>query len=182
MCCQNTPSSRNAFLRPFFRVPRFVIPHPDLILSVIWVLLKPSGPIKSPFACQCGWFAVRRAPPCMFVLGKMSVFKLFTEERASFLELWHIWDLWLFSWRFAEVKRSRSGRVSYVHEWRLYLDQLHMLSFLALFISFQDALVDHITTRQERHSCSRYNVMHFFHKFFIRFVHLWIKKGKSIIL
>lgn len=99
------------------RVPRFVIPHPDPILFPLSYLsaFKTKRPHKKSICLPMWVLAVRRAPPCMFVLGKMSVFKVFTEERASFLELWHIWDPWLFSWRFPEVKRSRSGRVLYAH-------------------------------------------------------------------
>lgn len=99
------------------RVPRFVIPHPDPILFPLSYLsaFKTKRPHKKSICLPTWVLAVRRAPPHMFVLGKMSVFKVFTEERASFLELWHIWDPWLFSWRFPEVRRSRSGHVLYVH-------------------------------------------------------------------
>lgn len=100
------------------RVPRFVIPHPDPILFPLSYLsaFKTKRPHKKSICLPMWGLVVSRSPLHMFVLEKMSVFKVFTEERASFLELWHIWDPWLFSWRFSEVRRSRSGRVLYVHE------------------------------------------------------------------
>lgn len=73
-------------------VPRFVIPHPDPILFPLSYLsaFKTKRPHKKSICLPMWVLAVRRAAPHMFVLEKMSVFKVFTEERASFLELWHI--------------------------------------------------------------------------------------------
>lgn len=124
------------------RVPRFVIPHPDPILFPLSYLsaFKTKRPHKKSICLPTWVLAVRRAPPHMFVLGKMSVFKVFTEERASFLELWHIWDPWLFSWKVPwgeEVKvwacSVRACWGDYIFRWRRATRPPSTWSFLFYF-------------------------------------------------